>query len=369
MRLLILLFLIGLFGCDNVMAAKDPNEGAIKGYVMDSETGEKLVGVNIQLEGTLKGAASDSAGSFVIQDVAPGNYSLVVTSIGYAEKRIQNITVSTKKETMVTIELTEELLSISEIVVTPGSFAIMGNMPASQQTLGSEDMKNISFSEDITRAVSRLPGVASNDFAAKFTVRGGEADEVLMNLDGMDLYEPFHQRDFSGGLFSIVDIETIEGIDLLTGGFSAEYGDRQSAVFKMRTKQVPDNQSKTSLGLSITNARLYHDGNFSDNRGKYLFSIRKGMLDQALKLIGEEERIPEYYDLMAKVEYKLGKMHTLSMHFLHSGDKTKIRDISEEAYDKNDTQYYNSYSWLTLKSYLNPQLYLRTLLYGGLIML
>ena len=82
------------------------------------------------------------------------------------------------------------------------------------------------------------------------------------------------------------------------------------------------------------------------------------MLDQTLKLIGEEERLPTYYDMMAKVEYRLNEKHTLSLHALHSGDKTAIRDISEEAYDKNDTQYDNTYGWLTLKSFLNKQFYL-----------
>lgn len=62
----------------------------------------------------------------------------------------------------------------------------------------------MSFAEDVTHAVSRLPGGASNDFSSKFTVRGGENTEVLISLDGMELYEPFHQRDYGGGLVSIV---------------------------------------------------------------------------------------------------------------------------------------------------------------------
>ena len=66
--------------------------------------------------------------------------------------------------------------------------------------------------------MTRLPGVSSSDFSSRFTVRGGEDDEILITLDGMPLYEPFHQRDYSGGLFSIVDIETLQGIELNTGG-------------------------------------------------------------------------------------------------------------------------------------------------------
>ena len=102
----------------------------------------------------------------------------------------------------------------------------MGQSRLSRQTLTSKDIQNMSWAEDITRAVARLPGMSSSDYSSKFTVRGGEADEVLISLDGMELYEPFHQRDYSGGLFSIVDIETIDNIELMTGGFAADYGNQ-----------------------------------------------------------------------------------------------------------------------------------------------
>ena len=132
---------------------------------------------------------------------------------------------------------------------------------------------------------SHLPcaGISATDFSSKFTIRGGENDEVLMTLDGMELYDPFHQRDVSGGLFSIVDIETVQNIELLTGGFSAEYGNRQSGVFNMKTKQVADGERHISVGLSMMNARFYTDGKFANNKGSYLFSARRGMLDVIFK--------------------------------------------------------------------------------------
>jgi len=224
----------------------------------------------------------------------------------------------------------------------------------------------MSFSEDITRAVSRLPGVSSNDFSSKFTVRGGETDEVLITLDGMELFDPFHQRDFSGGLFSIVDIEAIQGVDLYTGGFSAEYGQRQSGVFQMKTKNITEKRF-TTIGLSIMNARIYTEGTFSNDNGSYLISARRGMLDQTFKLIDETENIPIYYDLLGKVEYKLNDKHTVSIHALQAGDKTEVRDVvpDELDFDIHNTWYNNSYGWITLKSLYNPQLFSRSILYGG----
>ncbi|KAA3614886.1 MAG: TonB-dependent receptor [Calditrichaeota bacterium] len=359
--------LVLFFPVNNLMAQQSTQTGSIEGTILDRDSEVPLAGVNIQVKGTTLGAASDESGKYVIKNLEPGTYILVFTFIGFTEKTENNVIVQAGEATKLNIALDEELLSLSEIVVTPGSFSIMGDMPVSRQTLSSEDIKNISFSEDITRAVSRLPGVSSNDFSSKFTVRGGEDDEVLMILDGMELYDPFHQRDFAGGLFSIVDVEAISGVDLLTGGFSAEYGDRQSAVFNMQTKQIQDNQRHTSIGLSIMAARLYTDGTFADNKGSYLFTGRQGLLDQAFKLIDETERTPRFYDLMGKVQYKLTDKQHLSFYVLHAGDETKIRDVSPEAFDRHDTSYKNSYAWLTLKSFYNPKLYSRTLLSTGLI--
>ena len=186
-----------------------------------------------------------------------------------------------------------------------------------------------------------------------------------MTIDGMELYDPFHARDIGGGLFSIVDIETIQEVDLLTGGFSAEFGNRQSAVFNMKTKQIPAGQTRTSVGFSVMNARLYTDGTFAKNKGSYLVSARRGMLDFFYKLVASSENIPSYSDVMARVDYKLNPKHTLSFHTLRSDDKTRRSDIYQGNYDSTNIKYSNTYSWLTLASNYSPRLFSRTLFFAG----
>ncbi|MCB0582295.1 MAG: carboxypeptidase-like regulatory domain-containing protein, partial [Phaeodactylibacter sp.] len=213
--------------------------GEIKGQVLDGENQELLPGVHVFVEENSMGVATDADGYFLISGLPAGKYTLTLSFIGYAKRRLNNLSLSEGQVlNLGIIQLEEEAFSLSEVTVTPGRFSIMGNAPLSRQTLTEKDLKNMSWAEDITRAVARLPGVSSNDFSSKFTIRGGEADEVLITLDGMELYEPFHQRDYAGGLFSIVDIETIQGVDLITGGFPAEYGMRQSGVFNMHTKRI-----------------------------------------------------------------------------------------------------------------------------------
>lgn len=340
---------------------------SIGGKVVDQESGTPLVGVIVQITGTRSGGATGADGRFHLEGLPAGPCRLRFSLIGYAEQTLPERTLRAGEHSDAgTITLAPQAIRLSEVVVTPGSYSIMGEGPVRAQVLNSEELENMSFAEDITRAVTRLPGVASYDYSSRFTVRGGESDEVLMTLDGMELYEPFHQRDFVGGLFSIVDIETIQGIELLTGGFSAEYGDRQSGVFNMKTKGAGDGQRHTSVGLSVMNARLYTQGSLADGEGSYLFSARRGLLDKIRVLsVVDDETTHFFHDMMGKVEYPLGRKHVLSMYVLRSGDKAEVRDITKEAHDIHDTSYDNTYGWLSLKSFHSADLYSRTLLYGG----
>ncbi|MEZ4653818.1 MAG: TonB-dependent receptor [Candidatus Eisenbacteria bacterium] len=336
------------------------------GRVIDQETGALLSGVNIQVLNTPYGGITDFDGSFHLRDLPSGSWHLRFSFIGFAAHDVPGLDlVAGEDRDLGTIALSPAAIPLAEFVVTPGSYTIMGNGTQRSQALDREALENMSFAEDITRSATRLPGVASTDYSSRFTVRGGESDEVLMNLDGMELYEPFHQRDFVGGLFSIVDIETIESIDLMTGGFSAESGNRQSGVFNMRTKTAQSGQRRTKLGLSVMNARLYSEGPLRGN-SSYLISGRRGVLDKIRVLSVVDAQTTHYFeDLMGKVEIPLATQHTLSGHLLLSGDKAKVRDITEEAHDIHDTSYGNTYAWAALKSHYSPRLYSRSLLYLG----
>ena len=369
MRRQLLLVLIVLI--TGPAAAFAVDTASLAGRVVDAESGATLAGVIVRLNdaasgATISGATTDGGGRFAIDRLPAGTGQLQLQLIGYEELLLPPVTLRAGQLTDVgTTQLKPQAIRLSEVVVTPGSYSIMSNGPIRGQTLGRQELENMSFAEDITRAVSRLPGVASTDFSSKFTVRGGEADEVLMSLDGMELYEPFHQRDFVGGLFSIVDIETIQGIDLLTGGFTAEYGNRESGVFNMTTKTP--RKRHTSIGASVMNLRLYTEGPLAGGEGGYLVSVRRGILDKIkIMSVVDDETTHFFHDAMAKVDLPLNDRHHLSAHVLLSGDKAEVRDIEPGvAHDIHDTAYDNLYGWLGLKSIYSADLYSRSLLYGG----
>ena len=346
---------------------KGERNSSISGMLIDAKSKEPLPFINVVIEGTDIGGLSNDKGHFIINGLSQNRYNVLFSAIGYEQKKIADVELdANEKLNLGTIILHEGAISLKEVIIKPGMYSFMGSRPLSMQTLSERDLKNMSFSEDITRAVSRLPGVSSNDYSSKFAVRGSETDEVLFTLDGMELYDPFHQRDFVGGLFSFVDIEVIKGVDLLTGGFSAEYGNKQSAVLNMKSKDVTSKR-RSSVGVSVMNARVYTEGNYANNKGSYLFSARMGMLDQALKIVRDTQSVPNFYDMFGRLNYKLNNRHKLSLHMLHAGDKTEIRDIEEDAFEIHDTKYSNNYAWLTLQSIYNDKLSSRSIIYGGLL--
>ncbi len=358
-----------------VTPVQTKSSGAIRGRVMDQATQKGLSGVNITIEGTHAGSMTNRDGVFVVSKLAAGTYALTFSLIGYAEVKLEGIEVSANDTTDISVvTLTEQAIPLKEVVVSAGSYSLLSVKPSSQ-TLTNEDVKMLGWAEDVTRALQRVPGVSGNDVVAKFYIRGGDVDEVLVLLDGMQIYKPFHQKDFGGGLFSTIDVESIEDVDFSTGGFTAEYGDRMSGVLNMKTKKPrPGQESQTSVGVSLISARAFTLRSFDNDKGSWMVSARRGYLDVLNRLMGNEFKLkPTYYDVMAKVEYDLSKKHTLSGHVFLADDTYKLDEMELEPgitvpnIDFSDTHYGSYYSWLSLTSAFTPSLYARSILYGGLI--
>ncbi|MFC1565051.1 TonB-dependent receptor domain-containing protein [candidate division KSB1 bacterium] len=337
----------------------------IKGVVVEKNTGQPLPRANIIVAGTKYGSAADERGRFRINGLSPGIYSIVVTYSGYERKIIENAIIDEDNPSEFFIELRETVTPLDEIVVTPGYFSKTANNIATDGTIRADNLREFPhFSEDIFLAVKRLSGFSGDDFTAKFGVRGGEQDEVLMMLDGLELYDPFHLKEF-GGVLSIIDMEAVSSVDVLTGGFPAEYGKRKSGVVNLKSENGPLTETRTSMGLSIMNGRFLSEGPIQGDRGRWLFSARRGLIDYALKITSEDDELhPEYYDILGKLEYRLNDNHTISTHFLRAGDRLKFEDADN---DNSDSSYDDIYGWINLRSYFGDNLFAHTTISTGLL--
>ena len=215
-------------------------------------------------------------------------------------------------------------VAVEEIDVI-AKHSLLREEPVAVVNLGREEIQELPhFGDDLYRAIAVLPGTSAKDFSARFSVRGGLHDDVLVRLDGLELFEPFHLKDFDG-IFNVIDPAIIGGVDLTPGSYAAEHGDRMGGVLEMWTRRPSERQ--TSLGISFANAWAGSSGTFGDGRGRWLASARRGYLDLLMSFVGEEQGkdssddwSPRYWDLFGKIERDLTPSQSIGLRALLADD-------------------------------------------------
>lgn len=325
--------------------------GVIEGRIVDAEWDTPVVNAMVWLASG-RGSLSDARGLFVLRDLPVGFHRLEVTSIGWRPEVVE-VDVRGADTLSVTIRLKREPIPLPAIVVAPGTFGMLEDVsPTTVSTLTRAELATMpQVGEDVFRSVRRLPGVTSDDISTRLNVRGGYDQEVMVRLDGLELYEPYHLKDWNGVL-GIVDVHSLGGVQLTSGGFGAEYGDKTAGILDM-TSRTSLGGNKTTLGVSISNVTAMSRGDFGGERGGWLLSARRGFLDLVLDLVDENPAFsPQYYDVFGKLAYQLTPTNLLTAHVLHAGDSFIYRDKPPEGIDEADisSTWASSYGWLTWKA-------------------
>jgi outer membrane receptor for ferrienterochelin and colicin len=225
--------------------------GKIVGTVTDADTGQPLAGVNVFLEGTTMGAATDENGFYVILNVPPGEYTIRSSMIGYAPVTVQEIQVSMGLTTTIDFQMTTEALRTGEVIVVAERPLLKKDEFTSRHSVSSEDitMQPIENFRDIAR---NQAGVVGNNF------RGGRSGEVLVLVDGIPVRDPAGQYSGDlGGFTANIPEQSIQELEVTLGGFSAEYGNVQSGVLNLAMKEGGSKLkglfkvTTTSLGTAV----------------------------------------------------------------------------------------------------------------------
>jgi hypothetical protein len=340
--------------------------GTLMGRVLDEE-GRPVVNAMVQVSGG-PGALSDDQGRFVVRGVAPGIHDLTGTSIGWRAASEETVTIVAADTTLVTLRMVRAPVPLPEVLVAPGTFGVLEDVsPGVVRSLTREEIQTLpQLGEDIFRAVQRLPGVASDDISTRLVVRGGPDRELMVLLDGLELYEPYHLKDWDGVL-GIVDLNALGGVELIAGGFGADRGDRLSGVFDM-TSRTSTGEARTTVGLSISNVTAMSRGGFAGDRGAWLLSGRRGFVDLVMDLVGESDRLsPRYYDVFGKLQYQVSTDHVVSAHVLRAGDAFVLADAPFQGADTLDfvSGWTSSYGWVTWDATPGSMLRARSMAWVG----
>ena len=233
-------------------------------------------------------------------------------------------------------------VELEKIVVTPGRFTIYDGTSARISLSQKEIERFPLIDNDVMRAGHVFPGVVSSDYSARFSVRGGEKDDISVRLDGMELYNPYHLQDF-GGAVSLIGLELVQNTQLLIGGFPAEYGEKMSGVFDLKTRSPNTEQFSANFGVDLINATATLEGPLSE-KGGWLLSARRGYIDLILALMDiDEDYKPQYADVYGKFTYQVTQADTVTLNGLYGWDKNRIR--LDDVDNNLDSQYDNATTW------------------------
>lgn len=255
-----------------------------------------------------------------------------------------------------------EPVQLDEIVVTPGRFAIDDGTP-SKVSLSKQRIEQFPLVDnDVMRAAHIFPGVVASDYSARFSVRGSEKDDILVRLDGMELFNPYHLQDF-GGAVSLVGLDLIQRVELLMGGFPAAYGDKMAGVFDITTKERDIEKVAANFGLDLINTTALVEGPLSE-KGSWRVSARRGYVDLILALMDlDEDYKPQYADVYGKLTYEPTETDTLTLNGLYGWDKNRIR-LGDP--DNNlDSNYDNLTVWTRWRHRFGEENWSDVFVFGG----
>jgi outer membrane cobalamin receptor len=237
---------------------------------------------------------------------------------------------------------------VTEVVVTASRYAWVRMPQISLTRVSSAELRLApNVGDDPLRTLARLPGAAASDLSAKFYVRGGAADETLVRFDGLRLANPFHLKDFQS-VFSAIDPSLIGSVDVYTGGFPVNFGDRMSGVIDVhpvRAETAPHRE----ISVSLYNASALAVGRLDSGRADWAVAARRGNLDRVLDWSGTHLGKPSYSDFYGRLGHQIGSSMALSASMLSFDDDIELADKDRE--EQARASYRDRYYWARLDAH------------------
>jgi outer membrane cobalamin receptor len=289
------------------------NAGAsISGYVRDKATGETLVGVNIHLKGTTSGGMTNKGGWYMLGGLSAGEYTLEFSYLGYKRKAV-TVALKASESRRVDVELEEDAVELGEVVVQAERSDDRHEVAISSVNIPVKQLSQLRIGgeSDVFRSIQFLPGVlASSQISSGLYIRGGSPDQTLVLLDGSTVYNPTHLF----GFFSTFNPEAVKDVELIKGGYPAEYGGRMSAVLDLVQRDGNRNEIEGMASLGLIASRMSLQGPVGN--GSWFIGGRRTYIDYLTNMFSTPaDPLPDYYfyDANAKITQDVGANDRLSL--------------------------------------------------------
>lgn len=302
----------------------------INGNIRDKETNEMLVGVPVIIKGQeSRGVSSDIDGKYSLT-LPKGNYTLLIHYMGYED---QEVHVSLTKNVTRNIELRKSSVGLQEVVVS--SQRPDENITAVQTGVQKLEINEINKlpvllgERDIIKSIQLMPGVqGAGEGSSGFYVRGGSADQNLILLDDVSLYNASHLM----GFFSTFNSEVLRDVTLYKGALPAQYGERLSSILDVQ-QRIGDNQKyHVAGGIGLISSNINAEGPIQKGKSSFLIGARRTYADAIARAAGVEDAKNStlyFYDLNMKLSFMLSNKDRITVSGYMGKDKMKIKDAAE----------------------------------------
>lgn len=313
---------------------KEVKNTIISGYVFDAESGEAMIGCRLFEETSRNGIHTNQFGFFslALKTLTP-DCKLEISYVGY-ETRTINFAC---RDTSFEIHLERKKDNLTTVIVTAKKDKIestgMGNINLTSREIKA--IPAIGGETDLLKAITLLPGIKQGvDGSSGFYVRGGGADQNLILLDGVPIYNPYHLW----GFLSSFNSDAINDIEINKGAFPARYGGRLSSVLDITMRDGNMKKWEKNLTLGLLSAKLSFNGPLIKDKSSIMLTIRRTYADLIIVPInslvnrGEGFKRNEGYnftDLNFKFNYILSKKDRLYASVFLSGDKYYLNQSEE----------------------------------------
>jgi len=298
-------YLVILFGFGALNLFSQQN-ATISGKVVD-DLGQSLEMVNVYITGTTTGVATDPSGKYQLTVPAGQQFSLDFSFIGYIPRRFQvTLLPGEKREFNVVLHISATELKGVEV-------RDQQIRSSSYTRLDPKDAKLLpTLTGGIEAMLKTLPGVSSsNELSSQYSVRGGNFDENLVYVNGIEIYRPFLIRAGQQEGLSFVNTSLVSGVLFSAGGWDAKYGDKMSSVLDV-TYRKPDSMA-ASVTLSLLGAEGSFEGLTKNRKLTYLAGVRYKTNQYLLKGLETKGNYkPNFIDAQGQVTYDLTNKIQLS---------------------------------------------------------
>lgn len=282
------------------LAAQAGARGEVRGIVTDATNGAP-VRATITVSPTARTVRADSAGRFVMTDVATGSIVVRASAFGYrSEQRREQLRAGEPLDVQFSLVPLPQSLSTVRTTASRNDELAPITAPGGAQTvtMSRQELSIVPAvgETDVLRAASLLPGIAArNDFWAGFNIRGGESDQTLVRLDGVPVLSPFHL----GGLFSTFIPDAVQSVDARVGALPVSDGGRLSGALDVTSADEARSGVHGAVDITAisTAAKVggAAPGLFTTTRGTWNVAVRRTYVDALAGLLKGRGSFPYHF--------------------------------------------------------------------------